>query len=78
MNTLIYIFKYGWVILLPITLVSYIPLALQANEVGGIPAWAYWMGALFFTMSFLIWLALGVLYYVLQKKMAEQQGHVSG
>jgi hypothetical protein len=76
MNSLIYILKYGWVIFLPICLISYIPLALQVEETGGIPAWAYWMGALFFTTSFLVWLAIGCLYYVMQKKI-EQQGQLN-
>lgn len=69
MNSLIYILKYGWILFLPICLISYVPLALQADQAGGIPAWAYWMGAMFFTTSFLVWLAIGILYYVLQNKM---------
>ena len=54
MNTLRFLVKYLWVAVLPICLVSFVPLALSANEVGGIPGWGYWMIALSSTAVFFV------------------------
>jgi len=54
MNALRFLVKYLWVAVLPVALVSFVPLALSANEVGGIPAWGYWMLALISTAAFFV------------------------
>ena len=54
MNALRFLVQYSWIALLPVALVAFVPLALSADEVGGIPAWGYWMLSLVGTAAFFI------------------------
>lgn len=51
MKTLRSFGSYAWLILLPITLISFVPLALNAGGAGGIPAWAFWQLGLVLTLA---------------------------
>jgi hypothetical protein len=62
MNALRFLVKYSWIVLLPIALVAFIPLALNASEAGGIPAWGYWMLSLIATAAFFVSSAASGLY----------------
>lgn len=54
MNVLRFLVNYSWMVLLPVALVAFIPLALNSGEVGGIPAWGYWMLSLVATFAFFL------------------------
>ena len=54
MNTVRFLVKYSWMVLLPVALVAFIPLALNASEAGGIPAWGYWALSLAATAAFFV------------------------
>lgn len=55
MQAINFFIKYGWIALLPVCLVSFIPLALNADLVGGIPSWAYWTLGQFLTLALVVW-----------------------
>ena len=50
--------KYSWIIVLPMCLASFAPLALNAGTVGGIPSWAYWSMGMAFTAVLFVLFAL--------------------
>lgn len=52
MNTLSFLVKYSWIAFFSVALFAFVPLALGASEVGGIPGWGYWMLSLLFTAAF--------------------------
>ena len=65
--------KYSWIPLLAICFVTYIPLALQVDMVGGIPNWAYWTLSLYLTLILVVWAIIGsvqILYRSSTKKPA--------
>ena len=62
MKTLRFLMRYGWIILLAVSLITYLPLALQAEMVGGIPNWVYWGLGMVLTILLIIWLVIGVIY----------------
>lgn len=55
MQAINFFVRYGWIALLAVCLVSFIPLALSADVVGGIPAWAYWTLGKFLTLGLVAW-----------------------
>ncbi len=55
--------SYAWLILLPITLISFVPLALNADGAGGIPSWAYWQLGLVMTLGLTVWAVATVVRY---------------
>jgi hypothetical protein len=62
MKTLKFLMRYGWLLLLVVSLVSYLPLALHAEMVGGIPNWVYWGLGMVLTILLIIWLVVGLVY----------------
>ena len=54
MNAVRFLVKYLWIAILPVCLVSFVPLALNASEAGGIPSWGYWMLAMISTAVFFV------------------------
>lgn len=63
MNTLRSFGSSAWLILLPICLISFVPLALNADGVGGIPSWAYWQLGLMLTLGLSVWAVASTVRY---------------
>jgi hypothetical protein len=72
MRTLNFLGMYGWMILLPVCLVTYVPLVLQADMVGGIPNWLYWTAGLFLTIVLVIWSITGSAYCMFRRRARKQ------
>lgn len=54
MSTLRFLINYSWILFLSVSLIAFVPLALSAGDVGGIPAWGFWMLSLVFTAVFFV------------------------
>ncbi|MFC1685142.1 hypothetical protein ACFL0R_06695 [Pseudomonadota bacterium] len=73
MQTFKFLMRNLWIPLLAICFVSFVPLALQVDMVGGIPSWAYWTLSLYLTLLLVAWAIVGsahILYRSYTKKPA--------
>jgi len=73
MQTFKFLMRYLWIPLLAICFVSFVPLALRVDMVGGIPSWAYWTLSLYLTLLLVAWAIIGsaqILYRSYKKKSA--------
>jgi hypothetical protein len=59
MQTFKFLLRYTWIPLLAICFVSFVPLALKVDMVGGIPSWAYWTLSLYLTLILVVWAIIG-------------------
>lgn len=74
MKTLSFFIKYGWLPLLAICLFSFVPLAIHADMVGGIPSWAYWGVAMVLTLVLILWFVIGTIYNLYRLLKSEGGG----
>jgi len=75
MRLLNYVIKYGWIPLVPACLVAFLPLALSADVVGGIPSWMYWYIGLYGTFALFLMMVASGLYLWLKSKPHHRSEH---
>lgn len=68
MHALKFLLKNSWMALLVVCLVSFIPLALNADVVGGIPSWVYWALAQVLTLVLVVWAIVASIYHWMHSK----------